>query len=216
MLSSPVARQQHTLVCIAAVLIYLCAFFFPLLLPGYGRLYQSGYAMLFVSLAFTLPCTLLLWRQYKRNYSFLPLGSFNIRYFLIGLAAIAVLNVIWQFIGIREEWIESLRGFPPSVILGLIFAIGFSAPFCEELIFRGFLLNAFLQWGSVARQLGIVVTSVVFAILHMQYQAPSTFIWLFTFSALLCVIRMSSGSLLMPMLLHMLNNVLALCLTFAE
>jgi membrane protease YdiL (CAAX protease family) len=214
--SSPAHQQNHSLMCIAAVLIYFCAFFFPPLLPGYERLYQSGFAMLFVSLAFNLPCTLLLWRQYNRNYPFLPLGSFRWRYFFIGLIAIAVLNFIWQFIGVREEWMASLSNYPPLVVLGLIFAIAVSAPFCEEIIFRGFLLNAFIHWGRFARQLGIVVTSIFFAVLHEQYHSPSTFVWLFTFSALLCVVRMASGSLLVPMILHMVNNALALYVTFSQ
>lgn len=215
MFSSLAQRRNHTLICIAAVLIYLCVFFFPLLLPIYTRLYSTGYVMLFVGLAFYLPCTLLLWRHYNHRYPFLPLGTFNLRLFLMGLAAVATLNVIWQFMGVEEEWTLSLRNYAFWAKWSLAFAICFIAPFCEELIFRGFLLNASIQWGRFARQGGIIVTSVIFALLHTQYQAASTFIWLFTFSALMCVIRMASRGLLLPVLLHMINNLFVVIFIFA-
>lgn len=214
MLSSLARRQNHSLICVAAVLIYHCVFFFPSLLPGYSRLYQSGFALSFSNLAFYIPCTLLLWRQYRRNYPFLPLGTFSFRYFFIGLAAIAALNFISHFVHVEEEWVTSLRNYPPAVKVGFIFAIGFAAPFCEEVIFRGFFLNASLGWGKIGRQSVIVVTSLCFALLHTQYQAPSTFIWLFIFSALLCVIRIASGGLLVPILLHMVSNMLSLAVVF--
>jgi membrane protease YdiL (CAAX protease family) len=103
--------------------------------------------------------------------------------------------------------VASLKSYSLSARWGLAFAICFIAPFCEEVIFRGFLLNAFLRWGRFARQQSIVVTSVAFALMHTQYHAPglralpgrlsivvsslayaqyhapATFIWLFTFSA---------------------------------
>ncbi|WP_437888879.1 CPBP family intramembrane glutamic endopeptidase [Phytobacter sp. V91] len=216
MLSSLTQRRHHALMCIAAVVIYHCVFFFPILLPGYNKLYYSGFAMLFVSLAFSLPCAVLLWRQYNRHYPFLSLGSFSLPIFAIGLATILVLNIIWQFLGVEEEWLMSLRNYSSAAQWASALAICVIAPFCEEVIFRGFLLNASIGWGRFARQKGIIVTSVLFALVHTQYQTPSTFVWLFTFSALLCVIRMVSGGLLIPVLLHMLNNTVALCFIFAE
>ncbi|XWJ90428.1 CPBP family intramembrane glutamic endopeptidase [Phytobacter ursingii] len=213
MLSNQAQRRHHTLICLAAVLIYHCFFFVVALLPNYAALYHSGFAALFVGLVVSLPCTLLLWRHYNHRYPFMPLGQFNVGYFSLGLLAIIVLNIAWQFLGIEEEWMASLKDYSLSARWGLAFAICFIAPFCEEVIFRGFLLNAFIRAGRFARQQSIVVTSVVFALMHTQYHAPATFIWLFTFSALLCVVRMASGGLLLPMLLHMLNNTASFSLS---
>jgi membrane protease YdiL (CAAX protease family) len=42
-----------------------------------------------------------------------------------------------------------VKDYSLSARWGLAFAICFIAPFCEEVIFRGFLLNAFLRWGAL-------------------------------------------------------------------
>lgn len=211
---TPEQRTTHTLVCVAAVLIYTSLFFLSALLPGYMALYRSGLAIAFISLAVVLPCTLLLWQRYNRHYPFMPLGNVTFHYFVPGVVAVLALNIIEQYLGASEPWIDSLTQLSPLARWGLILCGCLIAPVCEEVMYRGFLLNAFLGWGGVAQKLRIVVTSVVFAAMHTQYQDPSTFIGLFSFSALLCVVRINSGSLIVPMLLHMLNNVGALSLIF--
>ena len=94
----------------------------------------------------------------------------------------------------------------------LIFAMVIVAPIYEELIFRG------LVWSAIAEQfsdatysehrgavIASLVTSVIFAVIHLQYglYEISTIVVL---ALLFCYARIKSGSLVLPMLLHIINN----------
>lgn len=94
----------------------------------------------------------------------------------------------------------------------LIFAMVIVAPIYEELIFRGLL------WSAIAEQftsstysthrgaiVASIVTSLIFAVIHVQYgiYEISTIVVL---ALIFCYARIKSGSLLLPILLHIVNN----------
>ena len=94
----------------------------------------------------------------------------------------------------------------------LIFAMVIVAPIYEELIFRGLLWSAITEQFSDATYaehrgavIASLVTSVIFAVIHLQYglYEISTIVVL---ALLFCYARIKSGSLVLPMLLHILNN----------
>ena len=94
----------------------------------------------------------------------------------------------------------------------LIFAMVIVAPLYEELVFRGLL------WSAIAEQfltspnqeqrgaiIASIITSLIFAVIHLQYgiYEISTIVVL---ALIFCYARIKSGSLLLPMLLHIVNN----------
>ena len=94
----------------------------------------------------------------------------------------------------------------------LIFAMVIVAPIYEELIFRGIL------WSAIAEQftsppdteyrgaiVASLVTSFIFAVIHLQYgiYEISTIVVL---ALIFCYARIKSGSLILPMILHIINN----------
>lgn len=94
----------------------------------------------------------------------------------------------------------------------LIFAMVIVAPIYEELIFRGLL------WSAIAEQftssldtkhhgaiVASLVTSLIFAVIHLQYgiYEISTIVLL---ALIFCYARIKSGSLILPILLHIINN----------
>ena len=98
----------------------------------------------------------------------------------------------------------------------LIFAMVIVAPIYEELIFRGIL------WSAIAEQftsppdteyrgaiVASLVTSLIFAVIHLQYgiYEISTIVVL---ALLFCYARIKSGSLILPILLHIINNGVAM------
>ncbi len=94
----------------------------------------------------------------------------------------------------------------------LVFAIVIVAPIYEELVFRGILWSAIAEQfaaSPVSMQRGAVVASIVtsfiFAAIHLQYgmYEISTLVVL---ALIFCYARLKSGSLILPMLLHMINN----------
>lgn len=93
----------------------------------------------------------------------------------------------------------------------LIVAMVIVAPIYEELVFRGLLWSAIAEQFSAHRGMLVasIVTSLIFAIIHLQYgiYEISTIIVL---AMLFCYARIKSGSLLLPILLHIINNGVAM------
>ena len=82
--------------------------------------------------------------------------------------------------------------------------VAVSAGVCEEILYRGFVVYVLATgvpalgiWGSV------LVSSALFALGHL-YQGPSGMIRTFVIGLILCLIYLSSGTLLLGMLIHTL------------
>lgn len=203
---APTDRSTHMLFCIAAFIGWYSIAIFMASLPGYTELYRSRLALPLLYALFWLPVTLILWRHYQKRYGTMPLGSVTLSGLLLPGIALIVLSFIHQKFGYQEAWIEQFYEFSDTGLLMTSLVICVGAPFIEEIIFRGFLLNTGLGYGKRGELIAIVITSVLFAIVHSQYQNPTTFVWLFIFSGILCHTRLRTGSLLIPMILHALNN----------
>nr|WP_264753850.1 CPBP family intramembrane glutamic endopeptidase [Psychrobacter sp. DAB_AL43B] len=94
----------------------------------------------------------------------------------------------------------------------LVFAMVIVAPLYEELIFRGILWSAIAEQFSsslYSEHRGAIVasfvTSLIFAVIHLQYgiYEISTIVVL---ALIFCYARIKSGSLWLPILLHIINN----------
>jgi hypothetical protein len=83
-----------------------------------------------------------------------------------------------------------------------------AAPIAEELFFRGFCFTALRRRIGVAG--GAVATGIVFGAIHAGSADAVFLVPLGVFGALLCVLYHRTGSLLPSMVLHALNNALAL------
>ncbi len=202
-------RVSHTAVCIAAFVIYHSLFYVVVYIPGIFNLYRLDLIGPFIHLALLLPCALLLWRHYGRHYrGLLPFGTLSAGNIILPLLALAAILTLQQIFWQPEPWADSLAGYTGFTRWAWIVTACLAAPVSEEIIFRGFLLNASRGWGKLPQQVGIVITSGLFAASHMQYQAPMTFIHLFIFSAILCVVRIGTGGLVVPILLHVLANLI--------
>lgn len=89
----------------------------------------------------------------------------------------------------------------------LLFALVAVAPVLEELVFRGFLFEG-LRHSRLGNAGAIVLTSLVWASIHVQYE------WfyigqIFASGLLLGAARWSTGSLIPPILAHALMNATA-------
>ena len=89
----------------------------------------------------------------------------------------------------------------------MFFIIAIIAPFIEEIFFRGFLQNAVrIRWGVPT---SIVVSTIVFAAIHMPMQFIFVYLYLSVMLAL-CYVR--SKTLIASMTLHFLNNAFVVVL----
>ncbi len=137
-----------------------------------------------------------------------------------GLAGLVLLLLAWEVIS-RVTGRESSPGFMVDVLKTaqsdgalwlLVFAFCVAAPLSEELLARGFLYRGWSE--SFLRPFGaILLSSAVWTAMHMQYN------WyflaqVFSIGLLFGFLRYRSNSLLLPVILHGINNFAATVQTF--
>ena len=89
----------------------------------------------------------------------------------------------------------------------LWFAVVIAAPFFEEFLFRGYLFEGIKQ--TVVGNIGtILITSVSWAIIHLQYESIEIFS-IFLIGIILGIAKLKSKSLYIPIAMHMLMNLTA-------
>jgi hypothetical protein len=89
----------------------------------------------------------------------------------------------------------------------LVLGVGVMAPILEELIFRGFLLKEF-SYTFLGTKGAVLVTSLIWAIIHSQYDMVYLAI-IFVTGLILGTARVLSHSMLVPITMHILFNVSA-------
>lgn len=87
-----------------------------------------------------------------------------------------------------------------------IIAITILAPIVEEFVFRGVILHRLIGKTSVWG--GILISSLLFGILHVDI------IGAFLFGIITSLLFIKTGNLLIPIIMHMLNNTIAVVLMF--
>ena len=102
----------------------------------------------------------------------------------------------------QEKMLEPLTNSTPLPLLVLILA---AVPAVgEELVFRGVIGRGLVaRWGVPA---GIIMTSILFALVHLH---PAQAIALFPLAVFMHLLYLATRSLWAPVLLHFLNNSLA-------
>lgn len=90
-----------------------------------------------------------------------------------------------------------------AVIAAVIFA-----PIVEEFVFRGYLLNRWtLKLGPIP---AVILSSGLFAFLHYDMLGA------FVFGAVLCLLYMKTRSLVGPILVHFVNNLMAVSIEWMD
>ena len=95
-----------------------------------------------------------------------------------------------------------------AALIGVMILVTILAPVCEEFFFRGFCFTALRRsFGVVA---GAVITGAIFGAIHASGTEPEFLVPLGVLGALLCLLYWRTGSIIPCMVLHALNNSIAL------
>ena len=134
------------------------------------------------------------------------LGGGVVTYFTLTIVITAISMVLLPFIDFDQKQVTGYETVTHSyeyilAFLGLVVI----APIAEEILFRGFLLGKLRSHG-VKNWIAIIVVSLLFAVAHFQGNVG---IDVFALSIILCLLRIFSGSLWAPILLHMTKNGIA-------
>ena len=83
------------------------------------------------------------------------------------------------------------------------------------MLFRGFLFKG-LKESFLGGTGAVIVSSIIFSAIHIQYGIAIIVFLLFPMSILFGYARLKSNSLILPILLHSLNNLITCLITHSE
>lgn len=157
--------------------------------------------------------TVRLWK--RKNFApFLGMRSTSWKQSLIWtgvfLLLISATEVIARlFPAFQTDFVSKLLGSTTD-FLPLFLGVGLLTPIYEELLMRGLLLGSLRHIAD--EHTAVALSAGVFAVMHLQY--PWTvLVLILPLAIVLGYARVRSGSIWLPMLLHVLNNVAAIALS---
>lgn len=127
-------------------------------------------------------------------------------FWIAASAILAVIGVLLHFarFSVPEKTLAQLA--PQNTLeLTLWILLSISAGICEELVFRGYLLQ---QFASVGNQLwiGVLASSLLFGIAH-GYEGVAGIIAITAYGAMFCVLAILRGSLRPGMMAHAWHDI---------
>ncbi len=217
-----------------AFIDHLLFFFLAILLPVLGFISSKGIENfsfdretklnLYYSNGFFLWITagvmLTSWNFYERSFVDLgfstPLWNGMVLLLTISFALLYLLELfskkLFQLLNKKMDWAKNLRFLPENGnefkhYLFLVVAAGF----CEEVLFRGFLINylyTFFDGGNYALWLAIILPAIFFSLGHI-YQGAWAVAKITIGSIILSGIYLWSGSLYIVILLHIFVDIIS-------
>lgn len=97
---------------------------------------------------------------------------------------------------------------------GLFAVVAVTSGICEEIVFRGWLLFALHYFLGVSGILLVVAGGIIFGLAH-SYQGPLGVLATALAGAFFCMLYLGTGTLLIPILLHILANLRSVILPVA-
>ena len=124
-------------------------------------------------------------------------------------------RIIQLFVPTPEYVLDLNYLLKPDSFLGailLFIAVVILAPLGEEIVFRGFLQQILEKhWKDITR--AILFTSLIFSLIHMN---PYWFVQIYFLGVILGFLAWKTKSIIAPLILHSLNNSMALLLSSLE
>lgn len=207
-------NKKMAIACFAMFLLFIGLSFYPVIIPDKKSLLVSGWlfpVLYIIEFSFIFPLYFFNFGKLDR----MGIGNFRCKVFCLCF----VLLVLTQFLGAyimdirrQENWMveqESVKGWMFWLNL---FLLVFIVPVYEEVIFRGCLFRGGVITFKGNIYLSSLITSLLFAALHTQYNDIRTFVILFFVSMILIGAHVTSKGMAMPILLHMAMNATVLTL----
>ena len=161
-------------------------------------------------------CTLLILvsvRLWKRGQTsaFLGLKTPSWRNALLWFGVFMALGLViemlaWLSPSFKTDFMQKVIGSTTSMGW-LVLGVGVMAPLFEEFLLRGLLYGTLRH--TVDEHAGVAITAGVFALMHMQYDM-AVMMLILPMGVVLGYARSRSGSIWVPVLLHMVNNLITI------
>ena len=181
---------------------------------------NDGIVVAVTSMSGTVPVVLVIWLAVKlarQSFSdYLALRWPSAKHIAIGLGSIVVLMIAIdassRLLGrpvVPQVLIDGVRSAGEHRALGFFtLALVVTAPITEEIAFRGFIYRGFAasRLGTVG---AVILSSLIFAGIHVQYDLI-TLAGVLATALLLGTMRAISGSTVLTIWMHALNNLVVL------
>tara|TARA_Y100000816_G_C26016682_1_gene531736 strand:- start:204 stop:998 length:795 start_codon:yes stop_codon:yes gene_type:complete len=208
----------------------LSAFFVGGLITWFGVNYAESHQKIITFISFIIGQSLMVipliaYLKFKKKPFFNSIRFKILKYnriksvtlFSIGLIILSdeVDRIIQLFVPTPEYVLDLNYLLKPDSFLGgilLFIAVVILAPLGEEIIFRGFLQKTLeKKWKDVTR--AILFTALIFSLIHMN---PYWFIQIYFLGIILGFLAWKTKSIIAPLILHSLNNSMALLSSLLE
>lgn len=195
---------------------------------GFGMANPDGPQKIYTFLSFIIGQSFmllpLLWFLLSNKYPLfqtlrIRMVSFHTIYYtiILSLGVIILSDEVDKIVQIFIEapkYVVDLNGvLKPDSLSGyvlLFIAVVIIAPLGEELLFRGFFQKILEEnWKDITR--AVLVTAVIFSFIHMN---PFWFAQIYILGILLGFLAWKTNSIVPSLILHSLNNLIALVLSF--
>ena len=180
------------------------------LIPLY-ILFTSSLPWFFINQQYLLPAVystilaLCLWHIYQKKLNFSELGFKRdkwLKYLLVGVAMGIPVGVMEYFI------IYPAPAFPAFefkyLLRDLVYMVCFVA-LGEELLFRGLVQRDLIK--ALGWKQGIILTSLLFAVMHLTWRSIPELVFVFFVGLLLGYVYYKTKSLVAPIVMHGIGNV---------
>jgi len=131
----------------------------------------------------------------------------QVKWFLISVVGLILGILFIETTGIKPTTLITAETYNKKILL--VIGLVFFAPFMEELLFRGFLLKRMSDLLSPKTQwLAILITAVLFAGLHYQYDLIAM-VYILAVGIFLGIMKLKTDNLWFPLSFHVLGNMYA-------
>jgi membrane protease YdiL (CAAX protease family) len=147
-------------------------------------------------------------------FGYLGLTRPSLRHVFVGLGLLVALAFVnagfFRLFPAHDPSPDLIREYQailgnPVALAGFWITLAVTAPICEEIIFRGFLMRGWSE-SRIGAPGAIMLSSLLFTAIHVQYNLP-TLVTVFGLSLVFGVMRWRSGSTALTILLHMVWNI---------
>jgi uncharacterized protein len=127
-------------------------------------------------------------------------------YWIAALVVLAMIGLALKAAGLSAPQ-KTLMGIAPETPLELLLwvMLSMSAGFCEELVFRGYLLRQFASMGA-GLWIGVVCSSLLFGVSH-GYEGAAGMVAITAYGAMFCMLAILRRSLRPGMIAHAWHDI---------
>lgn len=157
------------------------------------------------------------WSRFKLRYVWLMFTGFG-TYFLGYIIIATAVSMLVPSLDFEQEQQIGFENSQTALQLIMVFiSLVVLPPLTEEILFRGLIYTSLRKKLSFA--LTGIITSVLFAIPHLQFGSGAPLLWVAALDTLilsfvLCYVREKTGSLWPGILIHALKNGMAFTILF--